>query len=436
MSALVAIVGRPNVGKSVLFNKIIGRRKAITKNEIGVTRDLNYADCLEGGKHFTLVDTGGFEPTTQDVIMTQVREQATMAIEDADVIVLLMDARTGATPQDKEIVELLRRTKKPVIFAANKVDTERLTSSVNEFYSLGLDKVMAVSAEHGLGLGDLTDEILSLLPDVEAKEVSEDVTKVSIVGRPNAGKSSLLNKLIGKDRAIVSEIAGTTRDSVDTFYTKDDKEYLFIDTAGIRRKNKISRRVEIYATMEAIKSIERSDVSLLVIDGKDGFKVQDERIAGLIEDRGKPAVIVVNKWDLVEKDTDTTKLYTEEIHREMPFLTHAPLVFISALTGQRTVKLFQVIERLMEQASRKVKTSVLNDMLKDITCRHTPPVFNGRPVRFYYATQTGTRPQRFTIFTNYPEAVAASYKRYLVKQLRFRLNLEEIPIRVILRKRH
>ncbi|MCK4739496.1 MAG: ribosome biogenesis GTPase Der [Deltaproteobacteria bacterium] len=437
MKPVVAIVGRPNVGKSALFNKIFGRRKAITKDEIGVTRDVNYAECTEAGRDFTLVDTGGFEPEATSAIMVQVREQAELAIEEADLIVLLMDGREGPTPDDKEIVEVLRRTKKDVIFVVNKIDTGALQALSADFYSLGLDLVMPVSAEHGLGVSELIEEILSRLSTpAEPVESDEGMVRVAIVGRPNAGKSSLLNKLIGKERAVVSAVPGTTRDSVDTVFERDGKKYFFIDTAGIRKKNKISRRLEKYSVMEAIKSLENCDVALLVIDGIEGFSAQDEKIAGLIEDRGVGSAVVVNKWDLVTKETVTSIRYAERIREHAPFIAFAPVLFISALTGQRTDKVFDTIDSLYEQSRKKVKTSVLNDLLKTITRRHTPPVYRGRNVKFYYITQVGTSPQRFAVFMNIPEGVPKAYRRYMINRFRDALDFKEVPIRLTFRRRH
>ncbi len=438
MKPVVAIVGRPNVGKSTLFNKLIGRRKAITKAEPGVTRDVNYADCKERGRVFSLIDTGGFEPAVTEGIMVQVREQARLAIEDADLIMLLLDGREGPTPDDIELVDILRKTDKDVIFVINKIDTNELHSGVAEFYSLGIESVFPVSAEHGRGLGELFDEILKFLPDapkVDPDEVAGDQIKVAIVGRPNAGKSSLLNRLIGRERAIVSDVAGTTRDSIDTTFEKDGKEYLFIDTAGIRKKNRISRKLEIYCVMEAIKNIERSDVVLLVVDGHEGLRMQDEKIAGLIERSGRACIIVVNKWDLVEKDTHTTKLYTERIHDMMPFLSFAPIEFISALTGKRAKEVFEAVDRVMEAGVKKTSTSKLNKLLTGFVSRHHPAVYRGKEVKLYYVTQTGTAPQRFTVFVNHADGIQKAYRRYLINRFRESLDLTDVPVRVSFRSR-
>ena len=435
MKPVVAIVGRPNVGKSSLFNRLIGRRKAITKAEPGVTRDVNYADCEEKGRIFTLVDTGGFEPAAKEGILRQIKEQAILAMEEADVIILLMDARTGPTPSDRGLVEMLRKTEKKVIYAANKVDARSLMDLTAEFYSLGIDSILPVSAEHGLGTAELVDAVLDSLPEYEPVAEADEWVKVAIVGRPNAGKSSLLNRLLGRERAIVSEVPGTTRDSIDTPLERDGRKYLFIDTAGIRKKQRISRRLETYCVVAAIKSIERCDLSLLVIDGNEGVRTQDEKIGGLIEDRGKACIIVVNKWDLVEKDTDTMRVYTEAIRSKMPFLSFAPVVFVSALTGRRVEGIFDTIDRVMEEGSRRIPTSKLNQLLAQFTKAHRPPAYRGREIRFYYTTQVGTAPQRLAVFTNYPAGVPDSYRRYLVNRFRESLGLTDVPLRISFRSR-
>ncbi|MBI5598951.1 MAG: ribosome biogenesis GTPase Der [Deltaproteobacteria bacterium] len=463
MKPLVAIVGRPNVGKSALFNRILGgRRRAITKDEPGVTRDLNYADCSEGGRSFTLVDTGGFEPAAKEAILRKVKEQATLAVEEADVIIFLMDNRQGVMPGDRELVAMLRRTGKKVIYAANKVDTKRLIPAVSDFYSLGIDDVLAVSAESGLGVDELLDAVIANLPReepsrtagwpavsavgpsrTEATEAGQTANqpsltervRVAIVGRPNAGKSSLLNKLIGKQRAIVSDVPGTTRDSIDTPFEKDGKGYLFIDTAGIRKKGRITRTLEAYCVFAAIKTIERSDVALLVIDGMEGLKMQDEKIAGFIERRGKGCVIVVNKWDTVVKDVDSTRLYTERIRLTMPFLQYAPVVFTSALTGRGIRDLFGRIDEVFEQSTRRFTTSRLNRLLEGFVAQTRPSAYRGKEVKLYYMTQTGTAPVKFAVFANLPKGVTESYRRYLVNRFRESLGLTDAPVRVVFRSR-
>lgn len=435
MKPIVAIVGRPNVGKSSLFNKLIGRHKAIVVDEPGVTRDLNFADMEESGRAFTLVDTGGFESVTEDRIMRQVREQTRLAIEDSDVIVFLMDGRTGPTADDQELVELLRKVSRPVIYAVNKLDTVRLDAVLGDFYALGITAVIPVSAEHGRGLNELVDAVIENLPERQVVEETEERVRVSIVGRPNVGKSSLLNRIIGKERSIVSDIAGTTRDPVDMPFDAGGKKYLFIDTAGIRKKNRVSLTVESYCVMEAIKSIERSDVAILVLDGKLGVQGQDEKIAGLIEDRKKCCIIIVNKWDLVEKDTHTVEHAKESIHDKLPFIAFAPVMFTSALTGQRVPKVLETIDEVVEKSRTRITTSNLNNVFESIQARHRPSAYRGKEVKFYYITQSGVAPPTFVIFTNWPEGVAEPYKRYIVNSLREALGLDNVPLRVLYRKR-
>jgi len=436
MKPIVSIVGRPNVGKSTLFNRLIGRRRAAVADEPGVTRDLNYGDVEELGRAFTLVDTGGFEPASEDEILRQVREQATLAIEDSDVIVFLMDGRAGLTPQDREIAGMLRRAEKPVLYAVNKIDAPSLVAGAMEFYGLGASEVIPVSAEHGLGLADLMDAVIAHLPEAEEVPEHGERVKIALVGRPNVGKSSLLNRLIGKQRSIVSNIAGTTRDSVDTPFDLNGRGYLFIDTAGIRKKGKVSLRLENYCVMEAIRSIERCDVAALVLDGGVGVQGQDERIAGLIEDRKKCCVIIVNKWDIVEKDTHTTKHATEAIRNKLPFLTYPPVLFTSALTGQRVPLVLETATEVFDKSCERVRTSVLNKVVETLYYKHRPPAYRGREIKFYYATQSGTAPPTFVIFTNHPEGIIESYKRYVVNELRASLGMETVPMKVYYRQRH
>lgn len=436
MKPIVAVVGRPNVGKSTLFNKILGKRKAIVHDEPGVTRDLNYADTEELGVPFTLVDTGGFEPEAEGVISTQVRDQARLAVEDADVIVFVMDARAGLTGQDSELVSMLRKAGKPVIYVANKIDTPSQAALVADFYALGVDEVLAVSAEHGMGVTELIDEILRRLPERDEPPIEDDRIKVAIVGRPNVGKSSLLNRLIGRPRAIVSAVAGTTRDPVDTPVELEGAKYLFVDTAGIRKKSKVSLTVESYSVMEAIRSIERCDVALLVVDGTTGVMSQDEKIAGLIEDRKKLCAVVINKWDQVEKDTHTVEHAKDTVRKKLPFISYAPVLFTSALTGQRVPKVLECVNDLFERGRHKVATSVLNSALESIVARKHPPSFRGREVKFYYMTQVGTLPPTFLIFCNHPDGVEETYQRFLTSALRETLGMEGIPLRVVFKHRH
>lgn len=435
MKPVVAIVGRPNVGKSTLFNRIIGSRKAVVANEPGVTRDLNYSDVEELGRVFTLVDTGGFEPVPEDAIFAQVREQAMLAIEEANLIVVLLDSKAGLVPQDRELVDMVRRSGKTALFAVNKVDSPRQEAFLGDFYSLGLEEIFPVSGEHGGGVAELLDAVVELLPRREEPTEAAERVGVAVVGRPNAGKSSILNRILGKRRSIVSETAGTTRDAVDTPFERCGKSYIFIDTAGIRKKNRISLRVESYCVMEAIRSIDRCDVAVLVIDASRGVSTQDEKIAGLIEDRAKGCVIAVNKWDLVEKDTGTAKLVEDKLRERLPFISYAPVVLVSAMTGQRTDRLLDEVDRVVEASQTRVATSPLNTALSRIKSRHKPPVYKGRPVKFYYMTQTGVSPVRFAVFTNYPEGVGETYRRYFTNRLREELGLTNVPIRVHFRKR-
>ncbi|HHL40138.1 MAG TPA: ribosome biogenesis GTPase Der [Deltaproteobacteria bacterium] len=435
MKPLVAIVGRPNVGKSTLFNRLIGRRKAITRSEPGVTRDLNYGDVSEGGRTFTLVDTGGFEPEAAGGIMGKVKEQMRLAVEEADLVIFLMDGREGLTAADRELVDMLRKTHRPVIYAVNKVDSPRLEGALAEFYDLGVDRVMAVSAERGDGVYELLEEVMAALPVRRGKDRDEAVTKVAIVGRPNAGKSSILNRLAGRERMIVSEVPGTTRDAVDTEIRHHGRRFVIVDTAGIRKKSRVSSRLENYAVMAAIRSVESCDVALLVIDALEGVKSQDAKVGSLIAERGKPALIVINKWDLVDKDSHTMARYEREVRAALPGLGFAPIIFVSALTGRRTGAILDAVSSLDEAASRRVPTARLNEVFAGITARKRPPVYRGRQVKLYYITQSGVRPPTFVVFANYPAGVAEHYRRYLVNRLRELLDLGEVPVRLHFRMR-
>ncbi len=437
MKPIVAIVGRPNVGKSTLFNRLIGRKKAVVHDEPGVTRDLNYGDVEWAGRAFTVVDTAGFDIGPVDELSRQVVVQTRLAMEDADVIVLLLDGRAGPMPDDRELAAMLRESEKPVVYAVNKIDAAAQDPLLHDFHSLGAPALAPVSAESGRDVGELLDEVARRLPPGEdAAGADEGRIRVAIVGRPNVGKSSLLNRLTGRKRSVVSDVAGTTRDAVDEPFDLRDRKYLFIDTAGIRKKARISLKVEAYCVMEAIKAIGRCDVAVLVIDALEGVLGQDERIAAIIADRGKCPVIAVNKWDAIEKDTMSTKRFEDGVREKLPFLRFAPVAFISALTGQRVTKLFPVIDRVSDESRRKVPTADLNRALKEISSSHAPPSFNGKEVRFYYTTQTGTAPQTFTVFTSHPQGVAPSYERYLAAGFRRAVGLEDVPLRLVFRKRH
>jgi len=434
LAPLVAIVGRANVGKSTLFNRILGRKKAIVADLSGVTRDLNYADINDVERPFTVVDTGGFEVAPEG-IMNDVRLQARLAIEEADVIVFLMDGTDGLCHGDREIASMLRKSAKPLIYVVNKIDSPSREALLADFYSLGVSPLIGISAEHGLNIPELMDNIEAALPD--SAVVSDEVqrTALAIVGRPNVGKSSILNRLIGRPRSLVSDMAGTTRDSIDMPVRVDDHDYLFIDTAGIRKKHKVSLEVESYCVIEAIRSMERSDIALLVLDGKAGIKTQDERIAGIIEDRKKSCIIVVNKWDIVKKDTHTMALMERTVRERLPFISYAPIVFVSALTGRWVERILPAARGVLDEAAQKIATSRLNRALKEVTTLHMPPLYKGKVVKFYYATQFGVSPQSFLIFVNRPDGLADSYKRYLAKGLRTGLGLTRVPLRIVFRER-
>lgn len=437
MKPIVAIVGRPNVGKSTLFNRLLGRRKAVVHDEPGVTRDLNFGDVEWAGRAFTVVDTAGFDIDSEHELSRQVIVQTRLAMEEADLIVVLLDGRAGPMPDDYELAAMLRASEKPVVYAANKIDTAIQDILLHDFHPLGAPVLVPVSAESGRDIGEFLDEIVKRLPEREEPEaIDEGRIRVALVGRPNVGKSSLLNRLIGRKRSLVSDVAGTTRDAVDEPFDLSGRNYLFIDTAGIRKKHRISRKVEAYCVMEAIKAIGRCDVAVLVIDAMQGVQGQDERIAAIIADRGKCPVIAVNKWDTIEKDTMSTKRFEDGVREKLTFLPFAPVAFISALTGQRITKLFPVIDRVSDESRRKIPTADLNRALKQMSSSHAPPSFNGKEVRFYYTTQTGTAPQTFTVFTNHPQGVTPAYERYLVSRFRQAVGLDEVPLRLVFRKRH
>ncbi|MER2150789.1 MAG: ribosome biogenesis GTPase Der [Candidatus Limivicinus sp.] len=433
---LIAIVGRPNVGKSMLFNKLIGQRLSIVEDTPGVTRDRLYAPCEWRGRSFDIVDTGGIEPSTDSEILLFMREQAQIAIDAADVIVLVTDIRTGVTAADEEVATMLQRSHKPVVLAVNKADSTGLTDpALYEFYSLGLGDPIAVSAIHGHGTGDLLDACMEYFPPEDEDEDEDDVIRVAVIGKPNVGKSSLVNRILGEKRVIVSDVAGTTRDAVDTPFENESGRYIFIDTAGIRRKSKVEERVEKFSVMRAQLAIERADVCLILIDGRDGVTEQDTKIAGLAHEAGKASIIVVNKWDLVEKETGTLEKMRKEIQRDLGFMSYAPIVFISALTGQRTDKLFEMINRVNEQTSMRIPTGQLNNVLADAQMRVQPPTDKGRRLKIYYMTQTGIRPPCFVIFCNSRELFHFSYQRYIENQIRSVFGLEGTPVNLIIRQK-
>ncbi|MBR4394519.1 MAG: ribosome biogenesis GTPase Der, partial [Oscillospiraceae bacterium] len=416
---LVAIVGRPNVGKSMLFNKLVGQRLSIVEDTPGVTRDRLYASCEWCGRTFDIVDTGGIEPSTDSEILLFMREQAQIAIDAATVIILVTDIRTGVTAADKDVANMLLRSRKPVVLAVNKADSTGITDpAVYEFYSLGLGDPIPVSAIHGHGTGDLLDECLKYFPEEEEEEEESDVIRVAVIGKPNVGKSSLVNHLLGEKRVIVSDVAGTTRDAVDTPLENQYGKYVFIDTAGIRRKSKVEERVERFSVMRAQLAIERADVCLIMIDARDGVTDQDTKIAGLAHEAGKASVIVVNKWDLIEKETGTLEKMRKDVMRDLSFMSYAPVVFISAVTGQRTERLFDLINYVNDQSAMRITTGMLNDVLADAQARVQPPTDKGRRLKIYYMTQTGVRPPCFVVFCNSRELFHFSYQRYLENQIR------------------
>ena len=433
---LVAIVGRPNVGKSMLFNRLVGQRLSIVEDTPGVTRDRLYAECEWCGRKFDMVDTGGIEPTTDSEILLFMREQAQIAIDAATVIIFVTDLRTGVTAADQDVANMLLRSKKPVVLAVNKADSTGATDlGVYEFYSLGLGDPIPTSAVHGHGTGDLLDECLKYFPPAEEEEEDEDLIKVAIIGKPNVGKSSLVNHILGEKRVIVSDEAGTTRDAVDTVFENGMGRYMFIDTAGIRRKSKVDERVEKFSVMRAQLAIERADVCLILIDARDGVTDQDTKIAGMAHEAGKASIIVVNKWDLVEKETGTMEKMRKDILRDLSFMSYAPVLFISALTGQRTNRIFELINYVNDQSSMRITTGMLNNVLADAQARVQPPTDKGRRLKIYYMTQTGVKPPNFVIFCNSRELFHFSYQRYLENQIRAVFGLEGTPVRIVIRQK-
>ena len=433
---LVAIVGRPNVGKSMLFNKLINKRVSIVEDTPGVTRDRIYEECDWCGRTFDLVDTGGIEPTADNEILLFMREQAQIAIDSADVIILVTDITTGVTAADKEVANMLLRSRKPVVLAVNKADsTGDVDPTIYEFYSLGCGDPIPVSAVHGHGTGDLLDECLKYFPPQENEEEDDDTIKVAVIGKPNAGKSSLVNLVLGEKRVIVSNVAGTTRDAIDSHFENEYGKYTFIDTAGIRRKSKVDDRVEKFSVMRAKMAIERADVCLIMIDAQEGVTEQDTKIAGLAHVAGKASIIVVNKWDLVEKDSKTMDNMRKDVRRDLSFMTYAPILFISALTGQRVDRLFELINFVNDQSNLRISTGMLNNVLADAQARVQPPTDKGRRLKIYYMTQTGIKPPNFVVFCNSRELFHVSYQRYLENQIRATFGLEGTPIRMVIRQK-
>ena len=433
---LVAIVGRPNVGKSMLFNKLVGRRLSIVEDTPGVTRDRLYAECEWRGRTFDIVDTGGIEPGTTTEILSFMRKQAEIAIQNATVIVFLCDIKTGLTASDQDVANMLLRSRKPVILAVNKMDQVGMTNpDIYEFYNLGLGDPIAVSAVHGHGTGDLLDACFDYFPPEEEEEEESDIIKVAVIGKPNVGKSSLINRILGEERVIVSNMAGTTRDAVDSYFENESGKLLFIDTAGMRKKSKVNDQIEKFSVLRAAMAIERSDVCLIMIDANEGVTEQDTKVAGMAHDSGKACIIVVNKWDAVEKDGKTMDRMREDIRRDLSYMTYAPILFISALTGQRVGRLFQLIKYVDDQAAMRITTGMLNSLLADATARVQPPTDKGRRLKIYYMTQAGTRPPHFVCFCNDAKLFHFSYQRYLENQIRSTFGLEGTPIRLTIRQR-
>jgi len=433
---LVAIVGRPNVGKSMLFNKLTGQRTAIVEDTPGVTRDRIYGDCEWNGREFTLIDTGGIEPSTDSEILLFMRRQAEIAIETAHVIIMVTDVKVGVTAADMEVATMLLRSKKPVCLAVNKCDSVgNVNPDIYEFYSLGLGDPIEVSAVHGHGTGDLLDFCTDHFPEPEEEELEDDVIKVAIVGKPNVGKSSLLNKILGFERVIVSDMAGTTRDAIDSYFENEHGKYCFIDTAGMRRKSKVDDMIERYSNMRSINAIDRADVCLILIDANEGVTEQDTKIAGLAHEAGKAAIIVVNKWDLVVKDDKTMDKVTEDIRRDLGYMPYAPILFISALTGQRVDKLYELINAVNEQSCMRITTGMLNNVLADATARVQPPTDKGRRLKIYYMTQISVKPPHFVIFCNDARLFHFSYQRYLENQIRATFGLQGTPVKITIRQK-
>lgn len=434
---LVAIVGRPNVGKSTLFNKLVGKRLSIVDDTPGVTRDRIYSRCEWLNREFMLIDTGGIEPKTADVILAQMREQAMLAIESADCIIFVTDLTTGVTANDSDVAAMLTKSGKPVVLAVNKDDSVgEPPPEFYEFYNLGLGDPIAVSATHGHGTGDLLDAVFEHMPPEEAEPEDEEAIKVAVIGKPNVGKSSLVNLITGEERSIVSDIAGTTRDAVDSRVVRGEEKYIFIDTAGMRRKAKVTENIEHFSVLRALMAVDRADVCVVMIDATVGFTEQDSKVAGYAHDKGKACVIAVNKWDAVEDKTDKTMSeFTKKLQTDFSFMSYAPFVFISAKTGQRLDKLFELIKLVHEQHSRRISTGVLNDMLSYATSRVQPPSDKGKRLKLYYMTQASTNPPNFVVFCNNKDLFHYSYQRYIENQIRETFGLDKTPIKLSIRER-
>ncbi len=437
MNNIVAIVGRPNVGKSTLFNKLTGERTAIVDDTPGVTRDRIYGDCEWCGKKFILIDTGGIEPYSDDVILSQMRRQAELAIDSAQVIILVTDVRSGVVSTDMEVATMLQKSGKPIVLCVNKCDTiGELPADYYEFYNLGLGDPIAVSSVHGLGTGDLLDEVCKYLPAEDENEDEDDYIRVAVIGKPNVGKSSLVNAVLGEDRMIVSDIAGTTRDATDSYVENEAGRFIFIDTAGLRRKSRVYDQIEKYSVIRARMAVERADVCVIMTDGVEGFTEQDSKVAGIAHEMGKGCIIAVNKWDIVEKDGKTMDSYRKKLMNDFSFMSYAPIIFISAKEKIRLDRLYELIKFVDSQNAMRITTGKLNEVLADATARVQPPTDKGKRLKIYYVTQTSTRPPTFVYFVNNAELFHYSYQRYLDNQIRAVFGLEGTPTRIIIRERN
>jgi len=435
MKPIVALVGRPNVGKSTFFNQVTRTRGALVDDYPGVTRDRNYGDASWDGIDFTLVDTGGFSTGDDDRFAAQIRYQVRQAIEDADVIVFMLDGKGGPSPFDEEIVRLLREVTKPVFYAVNKIDGPEQDDLLYDFYQLGIDVLFPVSAEHRYGIPDFLDELVQVLPRMEADAGEDDIVKIAVVGRPNVGKSSLINRILGEDRLVVSDVAGTTRDAIDSVCTVGGKPYMLIDTAGIRRKGKVTRKLEKFSIIKALRGLDRCDIALIVIDAAEGITDQDMSIAGYAYERGCGCIFLLNKWDAVEKDQNTSRRFMEDLRYAAKFLSFAPALTISALTGLRVNKIFRLVDEVYGQYTFRMGTGQLNKILERATGRNEPSLHKGKRLKFYFATQAASRPPTFVLFVNFPEAVHFSYRRYLTNCFRDETGLDRTPIRLLFRER-
>ena len=427
---IVAVVGRPNVGKSTIFNKLTGTKISIVEDTPGVTRDRIFGEVEWLNKYFTIIDTGGIEPESDDIILSQMRNQAMLAVDMAHVILFVVDGKSGLTAADKEVADILRRTKKPVLLVVNKIDSKSQFDNIYDFYELGLGNPIAISGANSMGLGDLLDEVVENFPEGMNMEYDEDVIRVAITGKPNAGKSSILNNILGEERVIVSPIAGTTRDAIDTYFVKDENKFLLIDTAGIRRRSKVYENVERFSVIRSMSAVDRADVVLIVIDATEGVTEQDTKIAGIAHDEGKACIFVVNKWDLIEKDNKTMGNFRMSVREKFPFMTYAPILFVSAVSNQRIGKILETVVEVSAEQNKRVTTSVLNQVIGEAIMLNQPPSDKGRRLKIYYGTQTGVKPPTFNLFINDKELTHFSYTRYLENRLRENFGFEGTSIKI------